>query len=331
MASSDSNKRAKNDTSEDVKESPSTASACEGAVKDGWFSELSTMWPGHAMSIKMGDVLFRGRSDFQDVMVFESEAFGNVLVLDGVIQCTARDEFSYQEMITHLPLCSLPQAPKRVLVVGGGDGGVLREVMRYSSVETADMAEIDKMVPEVSKQCFPQMAAGFSDPRANVKICDGLKFVEDAEEGTYDAIIVDSSDPVGPAEVLFEKPFFENMHRALKPGGICCTQAESLWLHMPIIQSLAEMCQSVFAGGKTAYAFTTIPTYPSGQIGFMLCKKAGGQDFDFGVPAREPPTRGSSTAAPSVKTPLKYYNSKVHSAAFVLPQFAEEVLGPLFN
>ena len=150
-------------------------------------------------------------------------------------------------------------------------------------------------------------------------------------QGTYDAIIVDSSDPVGPAEVLFERPFFESMHRALRPGGVVCTQAESLWLHLPIITQLAKMCQEVFAGGKTAYAFTTIPTYPSGQIGFMLCKKAGGTDFDFRAPARAPPDVGAATASSSAVTPLRYYNADVHTASFALPQFAQKELGPLFN
>lgn len=166
----------------------------------------------------------------------------------GVIQCTDRDEFSYQEMIAHLPLCSLDAPPKKVLVVGGGDGGVLREVTRHESVEAVDLAEIDGMVVDVSKKHFPKMAVGFQDPRVSVHICDGIDFVKKAPPGSYDAIIVDSSDPVGPAEVLFQRPFFEAMHAALRPGGVVCTQAESLWLHLPIIKSLAEMCSSVFAG-----------------------------------------------------------------------------------
>lgn len=165
-----------------------------------------------------------------------------------MIQCTDRDEFSYQEMISHLPLCSLDESPKRVLVVGGGDGGVLREVTRHASVEKVDLAEIDGMVVDVSQKHFPRMALGFQDPRVSVHICDGIDFVQKAAPGSYDAIIVDSSDPVGPAEVLFQRPFFEAMHEALRPGGVVCTQAESLWLHLPIIKSLAEMCSSVFAG-----------------------------------------------------------------------------------
>mmetsp|Transcript_28870 Transcript_28870/g.63219 ORF Transcript_28870/g.63219 Transcript_28870/m.63219 type:complete len:329 (-) Transcript_28870:352-1338(-) len=316
---------------EDEAPAPGTNEDGTSAIQNGWFSEFSTMWPGQAMSIKMGKTLHSAKSDFQDVMVFESEAFGNVLVLDGVIQCTQKDEFSYQEMIVHLPLCALPEAPKRVLVVGGGDGGVLREICRHKSVERADMAEIDAMVPEVSKKFFPEMATGFSDSRAHVKICDGLKFVEETPEGTYDAIIVDSSDPVGPAEVLFEKPFFESMHKALKPGGVVCTQAECLWLHLPVIKEVAQMCKEVFVGGKTTYAYCTIPTYPSGQIGFMICKKAGGKDFDFTKPARPGPTVGSESAHASVTKPLKYYNSAIHSAAFCLPEFARAELAPLFN
>eukprot|EP00242_Pyramimonas_sp_CCMP2087_P013634 CAMPEP_0198197958 /NCGR_PEP_ID=MMETSP1445-20131203/1511_1 /TAXON_ID=36898 /ORGANISM="Pyramimonas sp., Strain CCMP2087" /LENGTH=325 /DNA_ID=CAMNT_0043867383 /DNA_START=86 /DNA_END=1060 /DNA_ORIENTATION=+ len=315
---------------EEEGEAPKPGANADGtsAIQNGWFSEFSTMWPGQAMSIKMGKTLHEQRSDFQDVLVFESETFGNVLVLDGVIQCTERDEFSYQEMIVHLPFCALPEPPKRVLVIGGGDGGVLREMLRYKSVEKADMAEIDAMVPEVSKKFFPGMSTGFTDPRANVQICDGLKFVEDTPAETYDVIIVDSSDPVGPAEVLFQKPFFDSLHKALKPGGIVCTQAECLWLHLPVIKDVASMCKEVFKGGKTTYAYCTIPTYPSGQIGFMLCKKAGGKDFDFNVASTPPPTVGSESSHESVTNPLRYYNAAIHPASFVLPEFARVELEP---
>ena len=165
-------------------------------VRGGWFTELSTMWPGQGLSIRVDKVLYTGRSKFQDVQVFESEAYGTVLTLDGVIQLTDRDEFSYQEMIAHLPLCGMGFTPKRVLVVGGGDGGVLREISRHPYIEQIDMAEIDGDVVEVSKKYFPKVAVGFADPRVNLKICDGIDFVKNAPEGTYDAVIVDSSDPV---------------------------------------------------------------------------------------------------------------------------------------
>lgn len=259
----------------------------------------------------------------QDVAIVKTDAFGTVLVLDGVIQCTDRDEFSYQEMITHLPVCSLGREPKKALVVGGGDGGVLRELSRYTSLEEIHIAEIDGMVIDVSKKYFPQMAVGFSDPRVSVHVCDGIKFVQEAPEGTYDVIVVDSSDPVGPAEVLFQEPFFQYMHKALAPGGIVCTQAESQWYHLEIIKSLAAMCKKVFVGGTVQYAYTTIPTYPSGQIGFMVCTKASdGEPNDPRVAKREPP-------APPVGSPLgplKYYNTELHKAAFTLPTFARDAL-----
>jgi spermidine synthase len=259
---------------------------------NGWFSEISDeMWPGQAMSLKMTEVLFKGKSDFQDVMVFQSQTYGKVLILDGVIQCTERDEFSYQEMIAHLPLCSIHDAPKKVLVVGGGDGGVLREIVRHPTVERLDIAEIDGMVIDVSKKFFPGMSCGFDDPRVNVNVCDGIKFVGDAEEGSYDAIIVDSSDPVGPACVLFEKPFFEKIYRALKPGGVLCTQGECIWLHAELIKDVLEMCKGIFVGGSVQYGYCSIPTYPSGQIGFVMCSKpdADGKTVDFSKPARPPP------------------------------------------
>lgn len=221
-------------------------------------------------------------------------------------------------MIANLPLAALATPAARVLVVGGGDGGVVREICRHPSVAAVDVAEIDGMVVDVAKRHFPGMAAGFGDPRVTVTICDGVQFVADAPPAAYDAIIVDSSDPVGPAEVLFQRPFFEAMHRALKPGGAACTQAESLWLHLPIISSLADMTSSVFEGGAVRYAYTTIPTYPSGQIGFLVCVKAAAG----GAPPRDP-----STPARPPPEGLRYYSEALHPAAFALPAFAVKELG----
>ncbi|KAJ6801652.1 putative spermidine synthase 1 [Iris pallida] len=172
-------------------------------------------------------------------MVFESSTYGKVLILDGVIQVTERDECAYQEMITHLPLCSIPN-PKKVLVVGGGDGGVLREVARYSSVEQVDICEIDKMVVDVSKQFFPNLALGFEDPRVKLHIGDGVAYLKNAQEGTYDAIIVDSSDPIGPAQELLRNPslsqwpgLFDQVGlyaRRQRAYGCICTSSKTLSL-----------------------------------------------------------------------------------------------------
>ncbi|CAG9464283.1 unnamed protein product [Pedinophyceae sp. YPF-701] len=302
---------------------PGTTEAGMDVAKGGWFTELSVMWPGQGLSIQVGEVLYRGRSQFQDICVFQSEAFGKVLLLDGVIQCTEKDEFSYQEMITHLPLQALRHEPKKVLVVGGGDGGVLRELRRYPSIEEIHIAEIDEGVIKTAKEHFPSMAIGFEDPRVKVTIGDGLQFVAAAAPDTYDAIIVDSSDPVGPAEVLYEKPFYESMYRALAPGGVVCTQAESLWLHMGIIKALASMCAEVYKGGAVSYGFTTIPTYPSGQIGFMMCSKD--KDINFKEPKRGEPS------TPDGIQPVRYYSHDVHRAAFVLPKFARDELAPMLS
>ncbi|KAL5720333.1 spermidine synthase [Ranunculus cassubicifolius] len=294
--------------------------ACFSSLIPGWFSEISPMWPGEAHSLKVEKILFQGKSDYQNIVVFQSATYGKVLVLDGVIQVTERDECAYQEMIAHLPLCSIPN-PKKVLVIGGGDGGVLREVSRHTSVEQIDICEIDGMVIDVSKQFFPDLAVGYQDPRVTLHVGDGVAFLKAVQEGTYDAIIVDSSDPIGPAQELFEKPFFESVAKALRPGGVVCTQAESIWLHMDIIEGLVTNCRQIFKGSVN-YAWTTVPTYPSGVIGFMVCSTEG-PAVDFKHPVNPIDAQASQADG---KAPMKYYNSEIHSAAFCLPTFAKKVI-----
>ncbi|KAH9309717.1 hypothetical protein KI387_037628 [Taxus chinensis] len=246
---------------------------CISSVIPGWFSSFklpeaptnlqyfnNPMWPGEVHSLKVEKILFEGKSEYQDVMVFQSSSYGKVLVLDGVVQLSEKDECAYQEMIAHLPLCSIP-SPKKVLVVGGGDGGVLREISRHSSVEQIDICEIDKMVIDVSKEFFPELGVGYEDPRVMLHVGDGAAFLRKCPAGTYDAIIVDSSDPVGPAQELFERPFYETVARALRPGGVVITQAESLWLHMHVIKDIISACRQAFKGSVN-YAWTSVPTYP---------------------------------------------------------------------
>ncbi|ODQ78495.1 hypothetical protein BABINDRAFT_162703 [Babjeviella inositovora NRRL Y-12698] len=283
-------------------------------VKDGWFAEISdTMWPGLAMSLKVEKILHVEQSKYQDVLVFKSTNYGNVLVLDGAIQATERDEFSYQEMITHLAMNSHPN-PKKVLVIGGGDGGVLREVVKHDCVEEAVLCDIDEAVIRVSKQYLPDMAQSYSHEKVKVHIGDGFQFLADYQN-TFDVIITDSSDPEGPAESLFQKPYFELLKSALTEKGVITTQAESIWLHLKIIQDLKKACHEVFP--VVEYAYTTIPTYPSGQIGFMVCSK----DKDANV---KKPIHVWDNA--KEKKLLRYYNKRVHEAAFVLPTWADEAL-----
>ncbi|WVQ79576.1 spermidine synthase [Cryptococcus sp. DSM 104549] len=276
-------------------------------VVDGWFREINTQWPGQAMTLKVKQILHTEKSLFQDVLVFESETYGNVLVLDGVIQCTERDEFSYQEMITHLPMASHPN-PENVLVIGGGDGGVIREVLKHKSVKKVTLCDIDEAVIRVSKQWLPIMSSCYKDSRVEVHIGDGFKFLPE-HKNEYDVIITDSSDPVGPAEALFKPPYFQLLKEALKEDGHVSTQAECLWLHLPLIKELQETCKKLFP--VVSYGVTTIPTYPAGQIGIMVTSKKAGRDL--ATPLRAVPD-------------TKYYNSDVHRAAFTIPEFGRAML-----
>lgn len=310
---------------------PELEAKCHSTVVSGWFSESGSrfdkggkrmyfnnpMWPGEAHSLKVEKILFKERSEYQEVLVFESSAYGKVLVLDGIVQLTEKDECAYQEMITHLPLCSI-KSPKTVLVVGGGDGGVLREIARHSSVEVIDICEIDKMVIDVSRKFFPELAVGFEDPRVRLHVGDAVDFIRHAPKGRYDAIIVDSSDPVGPAQELVEKPFFETMARALRPGGVLCNMAESMWLHTHLIQDMLSICRETFKG-SVHYAWASVPTYPSGVIGFLLCSTEG-PPVDFKNPVN--PIEKIEGAL-KVRRELRFYNSELHRAAFALPSFVK--------
>lgn len=297
-----------------MSETPLPDNFTHPTIKDGWFREISdTMWPGQAMTLRVDKVLHHEKSLYQDVLVFKSTDYGNVLVLDNVIQATERDEFSYQEMITHLAVNSHPD-PKRVLVIGGGDGGVLREIVKHETVEEAWLCDIDEAVIRVSKKYLPEMSKSYQHPKVKTHIGDGFKFLGDYKN-YFDVIITDSSDPEGPAESLFKKSYFELLSGALTEKGVITTQAESMWLHLPIITELKKDCQEVFPVAE--YAFTTIPTYPSGQIGFMVCSKD--KNANVKVPLR-------SVSEEEEDKLYKYYNKQVHEASFVLPNWVKNAL-----
>lgn len=215
-------------------------------------------------------------------------------------------------MITHLPMFAHTN-PKKVLVIGGGDGGVLREVAKHPMVEEIVICELDQGVIDVSKKFLPNLAKGYDDPRVTVHIMDGAQFMRE-NPGSFDVIITDSSDPIGPASVLFETPFYNGMYDALRDGGIVCTQGECMWIHCklirPLMDSIAQKYQSV------EYAYTTIPTYPSGQIGFIIATK--GNRGKCNKAAREP----------AADMQLDYYSGELHTPAFILPAFAKrEIYG----
>jgi len=250
------------------------------ALPKGWFSEVNSQWPGQALSLEVAEVLWDKKSDYQHVQVFRNKVWGTVLVLDGVIQVTEKDEIAYHELIAHIPLFS-HKKPENVLIVGGGDGGSMREVLKHPSIKKVVICEIDQMVIDVAKKFLPQLAVSYSDPRVTVVCQDAAKYMEQKEVlGTFDVIIADTSDPVGPAAALFEAPFYRCMYNALRPGGKVCTQAECIWLNLDLIQKLISENLDVFA--NVEYATTQIPTYPCGQIGFLLCSKSedDGKDTD---------------------------------------------------
>lgn len=274
------------------------------------------------MSLKVEKVLARKRSKFQDILLFDSATYGKVLVLDGVVQVTERDEASYQECIAHIPLMAHP-APRRVLIIGGGDGGVLREVCRHSGVAEVVMCEIDEEVVGVAKEHLAgSTASAYGDERLALHFADAAEYVA-GRPGAFDVIIMDSSDPVGPAESLYAQSFLGTMAAALAPGGVLCMQGECQWLHLEFIADTLKAAQGLFA--EVDYAYTGVPTYPCGQIGFILARGplAG---------ASAPATLGTSLRSPARPLPpalaaqLRYYTPALHAAAFQLPAFAEKAL-----
>ncbi|KAH8255032.1 hypothetical protein KR032_006213 [Drosophila birchii] len=281
------------------------------SLTHGWFSELQAdLWPGQSFSLKVKEVIHKEKSKFQDIQIVETETYGRCLILDGIIQCTARDEFSYQEMISFLPLCAHP-SPKKVLIVGGGDGGVAREVVKHPLVEEVHQVEIDDRVVELSKKYLPAMACGFESEKMKLTIGDGFDYMK-KHKNEFDVIITDSSDPIGPAVSLFQESYYELMKHALKDDGIVCSQGGSFWLDLDYIKKTMSGCKEHFA--KVAYAVTSVPSYPCGHIGFVMGSLNKNQNF----------------ASPKLEKQqidaidLKYYSSEVHSAAFALPRWVQK-------
>ncbi|EAN76794.1 spermidine synthase, putative [Trypanosoma brucei brucei TREU927] len=289
-----------------------------GLLADGWFREENGQWPGQAMSFKVEEVLHDTPTKFQHLSIFETDPkgpWGTVMTLDGCIQLTDFDEFVYHEMLSHTPLCAHPD-PVDVLIIGGGDGGVMREVLRHGTVKRCVLVDIDGDVIEASKKYFPQISSGFSDPRADVRVGDGVAFVREAASESFDVVIIDTTDPDGPAAELFGEKFYRDVLRILKPRGICCNQGESVWLNRNLIEGMADFIKNKVGFASVKYAMIYTPTYPCGSIGSLICSKVAGVDVTQPVrPVESMPFAGE----------LKYYDSDVHKAAFVLPRFARHL------
>lgn len=261
---------------------------------------------GHyGLALRFDRVLLRKRTPHQELVVAEAGPLGRVLVLDGNIQATEFDETGYHEMLAHVPLLTHPR-PRRVLVVGGGDGGTMREVLRHADVSQADLCEIDGEVIEASRRFLPRLSRGFDDPRVSIHVADATSFVRE-HPGAWDVILVDSSDPVGPAVGIFGEPFHRDLRKALRPGGIAVIQAESCFVFEDLVRRVTASLAGLFP--VFAYYQTLVPTYTSGVIGFALGSLAPD-------PLEAPPDPDRVRALGD----LDFYTPALHRAAFALPR-----------
>ena len=274
------------------------------ANMDLWFTERQS--ENLSIGLRIERTLHSEQTEFQGLDVIATKQYGNMLVLDGCVMTTDKDEFVYHEMLGHVGMHTHPN-PKKVLVVGVGDGGVIREIIKHPSVEKAVLAEIDGRVIEVSKQYFPEIAKGLSDPRVDVQVVDGIKYVQD-HPNTFDVIYIDSTDPIGPAVGLFAKDFYQAVYNALTEDGLFVAQTESPFANADLILQVNRDVRDIFP--QTYLYLAYIPTYPTGMWSF---------------------TMGSKKYSPldvkeSRVTDTKYYTAEVHRAAFALPRFVEEII-----
>lgn len=277
-----------------------------------WSTE--TLHADYAQSLKIGTLIYDSETEHQRLRVFENGTFGRVLTLDGVVQVTEGDNFIYHEMMAHVPIIA-HGAAKRVLIIGGGDGGMAREVLKHDTVEHVTMVEIDAGVVEFSKEYLPGISAGaFDDKRLDLVIADGAEFIR-TTQGGYDVIIVDSTDPIGPGEVLFTDTFYGHAKRAMTEDGILVTQNGVPFMQSDELTNTMRAFRALFSDA-TCY-LATVPTYAGGPMAF-----GWGTDG----PARATPAdvlRGRFEAAGIV---ADYYTPEVHAAAFALPGYVAKLI-----
>jgi spermidine synthase len=275
---------------------------------DLWYTEKQT--ENFGITAKIKETLHTEKSEFQDIAMLDTLQWGKMLVLDGMVMTTDKDEFVYHEMISHVALNTHPN-PKKVLVVGGGDGGAIREIVKHPSVEKAVLAEIDGRVIEVSKQYLPQIASELTgNPRVDVQVIDGIKHVQE-NKNEYDVILVDSTEPVGPAVGLFARDFYQSIFEALKEDGIMVAQTESPWFNQELIRRVYKDIDSIFP--VTRLYTVSIPTYPSGLWSFTMGSKKYDPLHVDEEKLFDPPN-------------TKYYSPSIHKSIFRLPKFVEELL-----
>ncbi|MFP7492623.1 polyamine aminopropyltransferase [Terribacillus saccharophilus] len=271
-----------------------------------WYTEKQTDSFGITAKVKRS--LHSEQTDFQKLDMLETEEWGNMLTLDGMVMTTERDEFVYHEMVAHVPLFTHPN-PENVLIVGGGDGGVIREVLKHGKVKKATLVDIDGKVIEYSKKFLPSIAGMMEDPRADVRVGDGFMHIAESENA-YDVIMVDSTEPVGPAVNLFTKGFYAGIAKALKEDGLFVAQTDNPWFKADLISQVYKDVKEIFP--ITELYTANIPTYPSGLWTFTMGSKT------------HHPKKVDATRFEPIET--KYYTPELHNAAFVLPKFVKDLL-----
>ncbi len=267
---------------------------------------------GFGIAIKIKEVLFSDQSEFQKVEILDSDsALGKILTLDDLMMTTEGDEYFYHEMISHVPMMS-HKAPKSVLVIGGGDGGTVREVLKHDTVEKVVLCEIDGMVIDVCKKYLPTIAGELDNPKVEVLVEDAIEYIK-SKENEFDIILIDSTDPMGPGEGLFTEEFYTNVKKALKKGGIVAAQSESPVVNKEEIKKMYTLLKKVFPITST---FTSpIPTYPGGYWAWAFCSVEV-----------EPLSYIDERRAEEITKTCKIYNKEYHQARFALPNFLKNLL-----
>ena len=263
-----------------------------------------------ALSVRFKERLFYEKSLYQTVEVFETYDRGKMLTIDRLIMCTEADEASYHEMLVHVPMFTRDQI-RDVLVIGAGDGGTIRELVRHEHIRQITMVEIDEVVVRASKQFLPTISSALDHPKLTLLINDGIKFLREAQNDSYDLIIIDSSDPVGPSEGLFTKSFYQDVYRCLRSQGLVTIQSESPSFNRQVFVELNQCLKQVFGKEKVYPYLVFIPMYPSGMWSLTYCSKQVAHPIkNFN---RDRAVKFAQTQN------LSYYNADIHQSAFCLP------------
>lgn len=276
---------------------------------DIWYTEKHENKAG--ITLKVKNILYSGESDYQKVDVIDTEAYGKMLLLDGLVMTSEKDEFFYHEMISHIPLLA-HQSPESILVIGGGDGGTVREVLKHPTVKEVVLCEIDQKVIDVSREFLPTIAGKLDDPRVTINVQDAIEYIKEQKD-RFDVVLIDSTDPLGPGVGLFTEEFYINVKNSLKNGGIVVPQSESPLACQKEFKLINKLLNKVFS--VVVPYFAPVPTYPGAYWSWTFCSNGVKPELINDAFARE------------LEKTTKYYNRDIHKAVFAVPNYVKELIG----